>query len=172
MTDIQRVKHFLNEYAVKFGVPLPCRLPNHRNLKVTLLPSDKTKADIHQIYQEAAKSLNYRVISLSEFKQLWLEQCPQIILMKPATDLCSACQGFTVSLSKTGNLQEEEKALMLQKYGDHLEKAKKQRDYYRDQCQESKENFTNLSQNQRMRGKFVYLLQKNFMTKTCTCTSM
>ena len=51
MTDIQRVKHFLNEYAVKFGVPLPGRLPNHRNLKVTLLPSDKTKADIHQIYQ-------------------------------------------------------------------------------------------------------------------------
>jgi hypothetical protein len=46
MTDIQRVKHFLNGYAVKFGVPLPGRLPNHRNLKVTLLPSDKTKADI------------------------------------------------------------------------------------------------------------------------------
>ena len=35
--------------------------------------------------------------------------------MKPATDLCSTCQGFTVSLSKTGNLQEEEKELMLQK---------------------------------------------------------
>ena len=66
-------------------------------------------------------------MSLSEFKQLWLEQCPQIILMKPATDLCSTCQGVTVRLSKTGNLQEEEKALMLQKYGDHLEKAKKQR---------------------------------------------
>jgi hypothetical protein len=52
-------------------------------------------------------------------------------------------------------LQEEEKELMLQKYGDHLEKAKKQRDYYRDQRQESKENFTSLSQNQRMRGKFI-----------------
>ena len=37
---------------------------------------------------------------MSEFKQLWLEQCPQIILMKPATDPCSTCQGFTVSLSK------------------------------------------------------------------------
>ena len=59
--------------------------------------------------------------------------------MKLATGMCSTRQGFTVSLSKTGNLQEEEKALMLQKYGDHLEKAKKQRDYYRDQCQEIKE---------------------------------
>jgi len=58
MTDIQRVKHFLNEYVVKFGVPFPGRLWNHRNLKVTLLPSDKTKADIHQMYQEAAKTLN------------------------------------------------------------------------------------------------------------------
>ena len=68
-------KTFLNEYAGKFGVPLPGRLPNHRNLKVTLLPSDKTKVAIHQIYQETAKSLNYRVIilSLSEFKQLWLQ---------------------------------------------------------------------------------------------------
>ena len=82
--------------------------------------------------------------------------------MKPATDLCSTCQGFTVSLSKSGNLQEEEKALMLQRYGDHLEKAKKQRDYYRDQCQESKDNFTSLSQHQRMRGKFIYLLQENY----------
>jgi hypothetical protein len=102
MTDIQRVKQFLNEYAVKFGVPLPGRLPNHRNLKVPLLPSDKTKADIHQIYQEATKSLCYRLIRkcLSEFKQLWLEQCPQIILMKPATDLFSTCHGHTVSLCK------------------------------------------------------------------------
>jgi hypothetical protein len=65
--------------------------------------------------------------------------------MKPATDLCSICQGFTVSLSKTGNLKEEEKELMLQKYGNHLQKAKKQRDYYRDQCQESKDNFTNFT---------------------------
>ena len=61
---------------------------------------------------------------------------------------------------------------MIQKYGDHLEKAMKQRDYYRDQCQESKEMFTNLSQNQRMRGKFIYLLQENFTTKTCTCEDM
>ncbi|XP_063432029.1 uncharacterized protein LOC134714592 isoform X1 [Mytilus trossulus] len=153
ITDIQRVKHFLQEYAVKFGVPLPGRLPNHKDLKVTLLPSDKTKADIHQIYQEAASSLNYRAISLSEFKKLWLEQCPQIVLMKPATDLCSACQSFTVSLSNTGNMTEEEKTILLQNYGGHVEKVKKQRDYYRDQCQESKENYTQLPDNQRNRGQ-------------------
>jgi hypothetical protein len=37
---------------------------------VTLLPLDKTNADIHEIYQKAKKkALNYRVISLSEFKK-------------------------------------------------------------------------------------------------------
>jgi hypothetical protein len=42
MADIQRLFNiFLNEYAVQFGVPLPGRLPNHGNVKVTLLPFDK-----------------------------------------------------------------------------------------------------------------------------------
>jgi hypothetical protein len=71
MADIQRLFNIcLNEYAVQFGVPLPGRLPNHGNVKVTLLPLDKTNADIHEIYQKAKKkTLNYRVISLSEFKK-------------------------------------------------------------------------------------------------------
>ena len=69
MADIQRLFNiFLNEYAVQFEVPLPGRLPNHGNVKVTLLPLDKTNADIHEIYQKATKTLNYRVIRLSEFK--------------------------------------------------------------------------------------------------------
>lgn len=153
MTDIQRVKHFLNEYAVKSGVPLPGRLPNHKDLKVTLLPSDKTKADIHQIYQEAAASLSFRSISLSEFKRLWLEQCPHIVLMKPATDLCSTCQNYSVNLSKTGNLSEEEKSVIIQKYGEHIERAKKQRDHYREQCQESKLNFELLPE--KKRGRYM-----------------
>ena len=59
----------MNEYAVQFGVPLPGRLPNHGNVKVTLIPLNKTNADIHEIYQKATKTLNYRVISLSDFKK-------------------------------------------------------------------------------------------------------
>jgi hypothetical protein len=46
---------------------------------------------------------------------------------------------------------------MYQIYGDHLEKARSREinHHYRDQCQESKDNFTKfISQNQRMRGNF------------------
>ncbi|VDI34550.1 Hypothetical predicted protein, partial [Mytilus galloprovincialis] len=56
--------------------------------------------------------------------------------MKPATDLCSACQSFTVSLSNTGNMTDEEKTILLQNYGEN-------------KCQESKENYTQLPDNQR-----------------------
>ena len=58
MADIQRLFNlFLNEYPVQFRVPLPGQLPNHGNVKVTLLPLDKTNADIHEIYQKATKHL-------------------------------------------------------------------------------------------------------------------
>ncbi|CAG2254138.1 unnamed protein product [Mytilus edulis] len=162
VNEIEQVHRILgNEYAVKFGFPLPGRFTNHKDLKVTLLPSDKTKADKHQIYQEAASSLNYRAISLSEFKKLWLEQFPKIVIMKPATDLCSACQSFTVSLSNTGNMTEEEKTILLQNYGGHVEKAKKQRYYYRYKGKESKDNFSKLSDNQRNKRKYIKVILSN-----------
>lgn len=72
--DVQNVKKFLVNYANKYGLPLPGRLPNFRNEKALLLPSDKTKAEIHQDYVQAAEQLQYRNICVSEFKSIWLEQ--------------------------------------------------------------------------------------------------
>ena len=96
--DVQKIKQFLLNYGNKFGLPLPGRLPNFRNEKTVLLPSDKTKAEIHQDYLKVAEELQYRKICLSEFKSIWLEQCPHILIMKPATDLCHTCQSFSTSL--------------------------------------------------------------------------
>lgn len=81
----------MKEYTLKNGLPLPGRQPNYsaRGDKVLLLlPSDKTKSDIWELYNQAVKMLNYRQVSLSEFKKVWLEQTPHILIMKPATDLC------------------------------------------------------------------------------------
>ena len=52
------------------------------------------------------------------------------------------------------NLTEDEKSTMLQQYGDHLDQAKKEREYYRYQCQECKDNFSKLTDPQRMRGTY------------------
>ena len=39
--DINKVIVFLKSYANKNGLPLPGRMPDYRNAKVMLLPSDK-----------------------------------------------------------------------------------------------------------------------------------
>jgi hypothetical protein len=41
--DVQNVKQFLVNYANKYGLPLPGRLPNFRNEKALLLPSEKKR---------------------------------------------------------------------------------------------------------------------------------
>ena len=45
--DVQTVKQFLVDYASKYGLPLPGRLPNFRNEKALVLSSEK-KAEIYQ----------------------------------------------------------------------------------------------------------------------------
>ena len=155
MMDVQNVKQFLLEYGNKYGLPLPGRLPNFRDNKAILLPSDKTKADIHQEYLKAAETMQYRRVSLSEFKTIWLEQCPHVLIIKPASDLCHKCQSYVNVISKGGNLTEEEKTDKLQNYQDHIEKAKIQRDHYRDQCEEAKTIFSTLSDESKQRGNYI-----------------
>ncbi|KAJ8300396.1 hypothetical protein KUTeg_021915 [Tegillarca granosa] len=47
--------------------------------------------------------------------------------MKPSTDLYSSCQYYNVNLTKSGNLDEEQKSESVARYQRHLEKAKLQR---------------------------------------------
>ena len=150
--DVQNVKQFLVNYANKYGLPLPGRLPNFRNEKALLLPSDKTKAEIHQDYVQAAEQLQYRKICVSEFKSIWLEQCPHILIMKPSTDLCHTCNFYAHSLTNSGNLTEEEKTEVLAKYQNHIEKVKMQRDHYRKQCENAKTNSSSLDVENKIRG--------------------
>ena len=154
--DVQNIKHFLRAYGNKNGLPLPGRLPNFRNNKVILLPSDKTKSDIHQFYLEAANELDLRKVCLSQFKAVWLNQCPNLVIATPATDLCAKCQDFASVLSNGGNLTEEEKADKLLEYNAHIAKAKVQRDYYREQCEEGKSNFNTLTTEQQPRGMLFH----------------
>lgn len=153
MEDVKRVKQFLLSYANKYGLPLPGRLPNFRNEKTILLPSDKTKAEVHQEYLTLADEMSLRKICLSQFKTVWLEQCPHILIMKPATDLCHTCQSFLSTLSCSGNLNEEENEDILSKYQEHIGHFKEQRDHYRDQCAVAKSTFVQLTPEQKIRGQ-------------------
>ena len=153
VNDINNVITFLHSYANKNGLPLPGRMPNYRDTKVILLPSDKSKADIFEMYNSTATELGFRLIALSTFKKLWLEHCPTLLIIKPATDLCSKCQLYSVKLSNGGNETEEEKLEDLRKYNDHISKAKLQRDYYRSQVEAAKEQYTALPEEKKQRGE-------------------
>ena len=59
-------------------------------------------------------------------------------------------------ISNSGNLTEEEKVEKLRNHKDHLDKAKTQRDQYREQCEEAKSVFTSLDEENRNRGICFY----------------
>ena len=77
--DRVHVKTFIENTAVARGIPLPGRLPNAKDLTVTLLPTDTTKASLHREYVAACqKDNNRRPYGLNAFKVLWLTLCPQV----------------------------------------------------------------------------------------------
>jgi len=59
-TDIEAIKQFIVHYANGNALPLPGRLPNVKKSIVLLLPTDKSMADIHQIYLQSAAEMRYR----------------------------------------------------------------------------------------------------------------
>ncbi|XP_062612907.1 uncharacterized protein LOC134274662 isoform X2 [Saccostrea cucullata] len=157
-TDRERIKVFLCQYARDNALPLPGRLPNFRDARVLLLPSDKTKEDIFKIYVKVAEELHHKTISLRSFQRVWVELCPHIVITKPCTDLCQRCQDFANQISKSGTLTEEEKSLLLDSYNNHVQLAKEQRDHYRMQCVNSKQKYSSLAEQFKgsVKGAFHY----------------
>ena len=121
-----------------------------------LLPSDKTKTDIYQIYLTATLETGVRQVGQSTFCKLWGEHCQTLVIIKPATDLCTKCQNYSTKLSNGGNLTEEEKIEDLRLYNDHIQKAKVQRIHYRAQVEESKVQYTALPEDKKQRGNFYH----------------
>ncbi|KAH3815978.1 uncharacterized protein LOC127836034 [Dreissena polymorpha] len=155
LQDVQMVKTFLENYSSQNGMPLPGRTPQ-ANEKCILLPSDKNKSDIYELYCGALDRTGQKQVGPSTFRKIWLEQCPYLLVMKPATDLCLKCQKHVENITKSGNITEEEKQIKLENYQKHLEKVKCQRDYYREQCDRTKLEFDQFSDADNKRG----ILQK------------
>ena len=89
--------------------------------------------------------IHYKSVSLRTFQRQWHELiCPSIVIAKPCTDLCQHCQEFADKISKSGNLLEEDKELLLTEYGKHVQLAKEQRDHYRTQVKSGKQNLMGL----------------------------
>ncbi|WAR07357.1 hypothetical protein MAR_017315, partial [Mya arenaria] len=82
--------------------------------------------------------------AIAQFRKIWLQQCPNILVMKPSTNLCAQCQRYTHEIANSARLTEEEKMAYLRKFNEHLQHVKTGRDYYRQQCDVTKVNFETL----------------------------
>lgn len=131
--DTENIVKFLNEYAEKWAIPLPGRLPQCRNFaKVVKLPSCDTKIVVYRKFQEACENadIDIRVPGTTTFKDIWNQFCPHIMTMKPASDLCDVCRINHLKLSRLANASFDEQQETLKLATEHLNTAKMQRDRY------------------------------------------
>ena len=104
----QQILHFILKYAEIHALPLPGRLPAHRDFQVMLLPTDVTKSKVFIEYKNACNLATEICCSKSHFLSLWRKQLPHIRVMKPYTDLCDTCQQLSREITLTTNLPDEE----------------------------------------------------------------
>ena len=82
---------FIKSFATEQAISLPGRYPNFKDFKVQLLPSSETKAPIWSQYKKASEDKNLSTVSFTKLVDLWNSLTPYIVIMKPASDLCSLC---------------------------------------------------------------------------------
>ena len=114
--DTNRLTMFVTNYAQAHGLPLPGRLPGHRN-KAVALPSDVTKVFMYGKYRAACDENGWLAAGRSN---TWQELLPQISVSTLSTDLCFTCQQNTMSLQKSVCLPVEERVSLLESAQKHV----------------------------------------------------
>ena len=74
-----------------------------------------------------------------KFESLWCDLLPHIANMKPATDLCEACQNNIVKIMHSINLPDEDKSQNLEEAELHVHLAKQEREFYNTACMQAAE---------------------------------
>ena len=130
---IEQLVAFIDNIAESHAQPLPGRLPNFKDSKVLLLPTDLTKAKVYRDYETLCGNAHETPVGRTKFYDVWRETRPFVVTLKPAYDLCFDCQKLATALSNSGHLSDDEKATRLTNYTDHLSLAKKARAEYNQQ---------------------------------------
>ena len=131
-TVIQDLVAFIDNIAESHAQPLPGRMPNFKDSRVLLLPTDMPKARVYREYETLCHNIHETPVGRTKFYQVWKETRPFIVTMKPADDLCFECQKLTTALSNCGHLSDD-KSHRLADYTNHLDLAKQARADYNQQ---------------------------------------
>ena len=146
--DIDYLITFITNYASAHGVPLPGRVPGHRD-KVLVLPADITKITVYSKYKQACSLSDLRVAGKSTFYQVWQEILPHISVSTPRTDLCFTCQKNNLAIQRSACLSNDEKVQCLTTAEEHLFLAQSEREYYNTQVKRANESLCTLQQGEK-----------------------
>jgi hypothetical protein len=139
-SDEQKVVDFINAYAAKHAMPLPGRLPNFKNFQIIKLPSCDTKSSVYKKYCELCTLCDVEPMGKRIFLKTWQKYCPNISSLKPSSNLCEICRNNNTRILRAQNAVDETKKEALAKVFEHLERAKIQRNHYRNTLAEAKES--------------------------------
>ena len=139
--SVQFVVRFLHNLVEETGLLLPGRVPGYSRTDVKLLPSSTSKREIWRKYVAAGEATDgVKTVGYSCFCSIWTTLVPQIIVMKPMSDLCWQCQQNSSAIMKAANRSEVEKTEKIQAALDHLTEVKLERTFYNAICKDCQDD--------------------------------
>jgi hypothetical protein len=141
--DKKNVKTFIENFVAIHGLPDPGRdLRAEKGRLKVYLPTLMNYMFVHRIYQKSMVLDNTNAVQHRTFRRLWIEHFPNIVFSKPKSDLCMTCEDNKKLINASIAYGDEDyklECLMVAK--EHLLAAKKERDYFRESIQLSKESY-------------------------------
>lgn len=127
----KHVSTFLLNYAEQNALFLPGRVATCRDWTVSLLPTSETKKAVYAKYTASCEAAVLLPVSFYVFSMIWRQCHRNIKIQKGMTDLCNTCQKNFTSLHSFNTHHETEKLELIEKSRQHLEDAKREREFYK-----------------------------------------
>jgi hypothetical protein len=141
--DKENVKTFIENFVAVHGLPDPGRdLRAGKGCLKVYLPSVMNYMFVHRIYQKSMALDNTNAVQHRTFRRIWIEYFPNIVFSKPKSDLCMTCEDNKKLINASiASDDEDYKLECLTTAKEHLLAAKKEREYFRESIQLSKESY-------------------------------
>ena len=116
---------FIRSYAATFGMPQPAAPRGRPGLPPVFLPASINKKKLFAEYEKSAEA---GTISFETFRRYWQIHAPEVVIMKPRSDVCYICDKHreAIRVSKT----EEETQAASSELAEHLQHAHLERAFY------------------------------------------
>ena len=111
LPTVKSVVTFIINYSEQHSLAFPGHIPGYSRTNIQLLPSSTSKKSIWELFQSSCSvSSSNRPVAYSTFCRLWHTLVPNVITMKPMSDLCWTCQQNSATVLRMTNASEGEKS--------------------------------------------------------------